>query len=284
MTALEKFCEISLARAVPEEIRIMTDYLRERHKGAAAILAYGSCIRGVAVSETLMDFYVLTESLADVSSNLLSRIGCALAPPNVYYAEVSGGSRAKYAVMPLSLFAKWMTRDTGNPYFWARFSQPSALVYARDENAKGNVISAIATALQTSFANARTLTSSHEALAIWAAGFGATYGTELRSEKTGRAKLIVETYPEYYREAAKFLVSEIPIHANQSLRRFAGKIWSVLRLTKAAFTFQGGADYIAWKIERHSGEKIVLSSWQRRHPVIAGVLLIGTLLRKGAVR
>ena len=284
MTALEKFCEISLARGVPEELRVMACYLREKHKGAVAILAYGSCIRGVAVSETLMDFYVLTENLVDVSSNLLSRIGCALAPPNVYYAEVNGDLRAKYALMPLSLFAKWVARDAGNPYFWARFSQPSALVYARDENAKGNVTSAIATALQTSFANAKALTSSQEALAIWTAGFNATYGTELRSEKANRAAQIVETYPEYYQEAAKFLVSEVPIRANQSRRRFTGKIWSVLRLAKAAFTFQGGADYIAWKIERHSGEKIVLSDWQRRHPVIAGVLLLRTLLRKGAVR
>ncbi len=63
-----------------------------------------------------------------------------------------------------------------------------------------------------------------------------------------------------------------------------GKGWSVLRLIKAAFTFQGGADYIAWKIERHSGEKIILTDWQRRHPIIAGLLLLPALLRKGAIR
>ena len=72
--------------------------------------------------------------------------------------------------------------------------------------------------------------------------------------------------------------------ASQTLRRLSGKGWSVLRLIKAAFTFQGGADYIVWKIERHSGEKIILTDWQRRHPVIAGLLLLPALLRKGAVR
>ena len=46
----------------------------------------------------------------------------------------------------------------------------------------------------------------------------------------------------------------------------------------------GGADYIVWKIERHSGEKIVLSPWQRRHPLLAAPLLLPRLLRRGAIR
>ncbi len=284
MDELEKFCGNSLAREVPGELRIMAEYLCEKHPGATAILAYGSCIRGVAASETLMDFYVLTENLDGVSSNMISRIGCALVPPNVYYAETGGNLRAKYAVLPLSLFAKWMTRETNNPYFWARFSQPCALVYARDDKARGEVTTAISNALRTSFANARALSQSPDAIEIWTAGFGATYATEFRSEKTGRAAEIVAAYPDYYQRAAGLLDNEKPVHSNQALRRFTGKLWSALRLIKAAFTFQGGADYIVWKIERHSGEKITLTDWQKRHPVIAGFMLLGTLLRRGAVR
>jgi hypothetical protein len=283
MTELETFCGISLARTVPEELRTMAKHLVEKHDDALAVLAYGSCIRGVSVSETLMDFYVLTETLGQVSSNMFSRMACAVVPPNVYYAEMNG-LRAKYAVLPLSLFAKWMRPTTGNPYFWARFSQPCALVFAKNSAAKAQVTAAIAQALQTSFANAKGLTSSHNAIAIWTAGFVATYGTEFRSEKTNRAALIVETYPDYYNNAAALMAGEKAIKANQILRRAKGKLWSALRLIKAGFTFQGGADYIVWKIERHSGEKIILTDWQRRHPIIAGFFLLGTLLRKGAVR
>jgi hypothetical protein len=75
-----------------------------------------------------------------------------------------------------------------------------------------------------------------------------------------------------------------PIHANWMLRRIAGKLWSAIRLVKAAFTFTGGADYLAWKIERHSGHRIELSDWQRRHPIIAGLALLPRLLKRGAVR
>ena len=47
---------------------------------------------------------------------------------------------------------------------------------------------------------------------------------------------------------------------------------SVLRLAKAAFTFAAGADYLAWKISRHSGIEVKLKPWQRRHPVLGALV------------
>ena len=285
--SVKEFCKASLARDVPPELRAMADVLRQRHPGAVAILAYGSCLRGVAAADTLMDFYVLTENFSGVSPNIINRVACCIVPPNVYYAEAEFAGqrlRAKYALLPSRLFAKWMAWETSNPYFWARFAQPSALVYARDDQIRDSVVASIGQALRTGFANARALTTETDALAIWTAGFSATYKTEFRSEKANRAAGIVTAAPDYYREAARLLASEAPIHANQTLRRLTGKGWSVLRLIKAAFTFQGGADYIVWKIERHSGEKIILTEWQKRHPIIAGLLLLPALLRKGAIR
>jgi len=285
--SVKEFCKASLARDVPLEIKAMADALRQRHQGAVAIIAYGSCLRGVAVADTLMDFYVLTENFSGVSPNIVSRVACCVVPPNVYYAETELGGqrlRAKYALLPLRLFAKWTARETSNPYFWARFAQPSALVYVRDDKFQDDVVTSISEALRTGFANAKALTAETDALAIWTAGFNATYQSEFRAEKTNRAASIVSAAPDYYRDAARLLAWEMPIHANQTLRRLTGKGWSVLRLIKAAFTFQGGADYIAWKIERHSGEKIILTDWQRKHPVIAGLLLLPALLRKGAIR
>ena len=285
--SVKEFCKASLAREVLPEIHAMADVLRRKHPGAVAVLAYGSCLRGIAVVNTLMDFYVLTENFSGVSPNIISRFTCCVVPPNVYYAEMEFAGqhlRAKYALLPLPQFSKWMSVRTSNPYFWARFSQPSALVYARDEKIQDEVIASISEALQTGFANAKSLTDETDALAIWIAGFNATYQSEFRSENANRAASIVSAAPDYYREAARLLASETPIHANQTLRRLMGKGWSLLRLIKAAFTFQGGADYIVWKIERHSGEKIILTDWQRGHPIIAGLLLLPALLRRGAIR
>jgi len=67
-------------------------------------------------------------------------------------------------------------------------------------------------------------------------------------------------------------------------RRIEGKALSVLRLAKASATFAGGADYIAWKINRHAKTEIRLKPWQRRHPLLAAVTLLPRLIRSGAVR
>lgn len=56
--------------------------------------------------------------------------------------------------------------------------------------------------------------------------------------------------------------------------RRAGKPLNILRLVRAAGTFEGAARYGAWKIERHTGVAVPLSPWAERHPVLAapGVL------------
>ena len=58
----------------------------------------------------------------------------------------------------------------------------------------------------------------------------------------------------------------------------------MLRLAKASATYAGGADYIAWKINRHAGTDIELKPWQRRHPLLGAISLLPKLLRSGAIR
>ena len=67
-------------------------------------------------------------------------------------------------------------------------------------------------------------------------------------------------------------------------RRLEGKALSVVRLAKASATFAGGADYIAWKINRHAGTDIQLKPWQRRWPLLAAITLLPKLLKSGAIR
>lgn len=279
MAHLENLVAAALKHPVPPEISAMANHVRGLHAGVVVVLAYGSCLRGVATTQSLIDLYVLTAGLKGVSPNPLSRWACALVPPNVYYAECEFDGqryRAKYAVLPLTLFARWMT--AGNPYFWARFSQPASLLFATDEQA---TIAAITQAVRTMYGYALGLAL----VDPWAAGFTATYATELRAEtSTSRAASLVAANADYYTRAASLMAGVAPIKANWRCRRITGKLWSIARLAKAAFTFTGGADYIVWKIERHSGEKIELSDWQRRHPVVIGLILLPRLLKRGAVR
>lgn len=286
--SLETFVAKALDREVPREIAAMAASLRDGlGSGVVAILAYGSCLRGVAASESLIDLYVLTRSLQSMPASAMARFACRVIPPNVYYAECpfEGATlRCKYAMLPLDQFAEWMTRRTSNPYFWARFAQPSALIYAADAEVKARVIAAISDAVATAYGNARGIAGGGDPLNVWQRLFENTYRTELRSERTGRARDLLLADRDYYETIAAVARDATPIDANWLLRRMTGRAWSVARLVKAAFTFSGGADYLAWKIERHSGHKLDLTDWQRRHPVLASITLLPKLLRKGAVR
>ncbi len=287
-SALAALIAQALDRPLSRDVLAVVDHIRTRHMGVVAILAYGSCLRGANALETLIDLYVLVGRDADVSANPLSRLAARLVPPNVYYAEtVEGGRalRAKYAVMSLPAFTQRMRPETSNPYFWARFSQPAALVYASDEASRHSVTNALTDAVTTMYGAALATAPAESApLDIWRRGFEETYRTELRPEAAGRAGEIVAANAAFYAEAARLLGRPSVAAVSWPQRRLAGKALSVARLMKAAFTFEGGASYAAWKIERHSGERIVLTPWQHRHPVLAGIMLLPRLLRRGAVK
>ncbi|RME68859.1 MAG: hypothetical protein D6782_00610 [Alphaproteobacteria bacterium] len=68
------------------------------------------------------------------------------------------------------------------------------------------------------------------------------------------------------------------------LRALQGRGLHLARLVKAAFTFDGGIDYLAWKIARHSGVAVAIKPWHRRHPLLAGLWLFAYLRLKGAFR
>ena len=290
--------ERSCAMQLSAPVAAMAGHLRALHgPGVLAIVAYGSCLRGTPVSDTLIDYYLLTETPAAITTNRLSALGLKLVPPNVYHAylEVDGQSlQAKYACLTLAVFARKMHHQTTNPYFWARFSQPCAIAYTRDAAARSMLLESLATGVTTMARICAAMARpGDDAITLWARGYGQTYRTELRSEATSRALEITRSNAAWYEAVTPVVLGQnwrsttraasgTPL--NWPARRRKGKLLSVLRLVKAAFTFNGGADYIAAKISRHSGVTVTLKPWQRRHPVLAALVLLPGLLRKGAVR
>jgi hypothetical protein len=299
---LETIVARSAGEPVAPEIGVLAEAMRARHApGAVAVIAYGSSLRGIGLTDTLIDLYVLTDSPAAVSPNRLARLGCRLVPPNVHYGEArhkdgdgNGDGdvalRAKYAVLPLDQFARKMGQGVANPYFWARFAQPCRIVWVRDEEVRGKLVAALAQAVRTMITASLPLgRPGDDALDLWRRGLAETYRTELRPEPGDRAGGIVAANAAYYRAVTEAVLGPEWVAGNVppvgwGRRRFAGKGLSVLRLVKAGFTFEGGADYVAWKIARHSGERIEVKPWQRRHPVLGALWLLPGLLRRGALR
>ena len=209
-----------------------------------------------------------------------------LIPPNVFYFE-QDGLVAKYAVLSEADFAR-VAGASGSVSVWARFAQPSRLVWAADEAAHEQVIEAVAKPRRPCLRR-RGRVRGEEPLALWRRAFALTYSAELRAERKGRASSVVDLDPERYREFAKrpgdrWSTPRVRARQRAGGGGSEGEGTVRARLAKASLTFAGGADYIAWKINRHAGADIQLKPWQRRHPLLAGLSLLPRLLRSGAVR
>jgi hypothetical protein len=63
-----------------------------------------------------------------------------------------------------------------------------------------------------------------------------------------------------------------------------GSILFVLRILRNGLIFEGGVDYVMWKIERHSGVKVDRSWRERRFPLLGLGAELWRLYRRGAIR
>jgi hypothetical protein len=260
--------------------------IAEKHGPAAkAVLFYGSCLREKQLDGLMLDFYLIVSDYRAAYGKAWLAAANRLIPPNVFYFE-HDGLVAKYAVLSEADFHRLCGAETSSVSVWARFAQPSRLVWVAGETAGDRAVQAVARAAPTLLAAARPR-AEEEPLALWRRAFALTYSAELRAERKGRAASVVDLDPQRYErftEPALAAARSMKPHGSWAWRRIEGKSLSVLRLAKASLTFAGGAEYIAWKINRHAGTDIELKPWQRRHPLLAGISLLPRLLRSGAVR
>ncbi len=289
MTALRALVAEELAQPVLPEVTGMAAAIAAIHGDAScAVLFYGSCLREARLDGLMLDFYLIVSDYPSAYPKRWLATANRLIPPNVF-PFAKDGLAAKFAVLSEADFLALNKADADTVSVWARFAQPSRLVWAKDEAARDRAIDAVSQAAPALFSLARPLAATHEPLTVWHEGFARTYQCELRAEKTTRSGSIVDADPDRYRRFGEV----IPLTTTMT-RPAAERIWrklrsrgkraSVLRLAKAAFTFSGGIDYLAWKINRHAGTQIEITPWQRRHPLIAAIFLVPKLLRQGAVR
>jgi hypothetical protein len=290
MTAAAELRELvagELGRAVDPRVSDIASAIAAEHGAASrAVLFYGSCLREERLDELMLDFYLIVSDYAAAYPKRWLAVANRLIPPNVFYFE-KDGLAAKYAVLSEPDFYRLNGPETSSVSVWARFAQPARLVWASGEEARGRAIDAVARAAPTLLAAAGER-NGEAPLDRWRRAFALTYSAELRAERKGRGQSVVdqdrERYERFSGPAIAAIPPAIPKQASWPWRRIEGKALSVARLAKASLTFAGGADYIAWKINRHAGAEIQLKPWQRRHPLLAGITLLPRLLRSGAVR
>ncbi|QIK78450.1 hypothetical protein G7077_05580 [Sphingomonas piscis] len=287
MYDLRGLVEQELLQPVQPKVASMAVAIAGQHPGAArAVLFYGSCLRERQFDGLMLDFYLIVSSYRQAYAKRWLATANRLIPPNVFYFE-HDRLVAKYAVLSEADFHRLNGPETGSVSVWARFAQPSRLVWTSSEQAKAHAIDAVSRAVPTLFAAAGEV-AGEPLLDRWRRAFALTYSAELRAERKGRAASVVDSDPDRYRRFGEAAQLERPANAAKQpswrRRRLEGKALSVARLAKASATFAGGIDYIAWKINRHAGTTIEIKPWQRRWPLLAALSLAPRLLRAGAVR
>jgi len=300
--------------AVPDGAHALARALLARHGGAVqAILLYGSCYRRGDDRDALVDLYLLVDSYRAVHGAGLAAVANRLLPPSVYLLEAPLGERllrAKYAVLTLDALERSTGRRAFHSYFWGRFAQPTALLYARSDAVAARVRAACAEAVATFVARVvPMLPPEFDAQMLWQQGLLLSYRAELRAERADSVLALYAAAPAHYAGLARAALARtsfvattagagetvryrVHLPAGARLRgrlgwwgrRGLGKILSALRLVKGLFTFQGGPDYILWKIRRHSGVAVDVPPRARRHPLLAAWAVAWRLYRRRAFR
>jgi len=277
---------VALAAPVGDEVRAFAARLGEA-ASALVVLFYGSNLRTGSL-EGVLDFYVLLPG--PVEKGIWPRVS--------YHEWECGGVmlRAKVATMTLATFRAAAAGEMLDTTIWARFVQPSALAWRRDEAAAKQARDAVAGAAITAARLAVALgPESGPAEDYWRSLFRATYAAEFRVEKAGREESILAANRDHFAgllplalnaagvdfvQQGDVLRPAMPAPQRSRIQRWwrkrqrLGKPYNLARLVRASTTFDGAARYAAWKIERHTGVAVEITPWRERHPVLAapGVL------------
>lgn len=308
-TQLLDLVAAELSRPLTPGVGTFGEHLVRGRTGALAVLFYGSTLR-TGDLDGLLDYYIIVDHLSNWHDNRLAALANGWLPPNVSYETFDHAGkplRAKVAVLSLAQFQRGMRNESFDTTLWARFAQPVGLVWARDIDARRSIESVIGEAIINAAHWAAILGPEHgTAGQYWSELFRHTYAAELRVEGAStRSKSLIDHEIDRYTRllplAWRCAGLDFTLRSQRltprltdrdrrqgrrawALRHRLGKPLNMARLLKATFTFRNGADYVAWKVERHSGYKLELNDWQRKHPLLAAPVVLWKLRRNRVIR
>jgi hypothetical protein len=309
LSVVRQRASLPAASAVTE----LADTARARYgQCVQAVLFYGSCLRSGDDRGGMVDLYVVVDRYRHAYRSRVWAFLNKLLPPNVFYLEIPTDERvvrAKYAVLSLADLESGVSPDWFHSYLWGRFAQPTALLYAAGPETAERVHAALGQAVVTFLTRVMPcLPEEFDVKDLWLKGLSLSYRAELRAERPEKLIGLYQAASDYYEKVTAAALPALPFpveplegagrrHASRisfahrmvcrtawKLRSFQGKVLSLLRLLKGAFTFAGGLDYLLWKIERHSGVTIEVPPRLRQRPIAAVCVLAWRLYRKGGFR
>src|SRR3954453_21807825 len=177
MTELRALVAEELSLPVDRRVAGVAEAIAAKHASAArAVLFYGSCLRERELEGRMLDFYLIVSDYRAAYSKRWLALANRLIPPNVFYFE-NAGLAAKYAVLSEGDFYRLNGPETSSVSVWARFAQPSRLVWAANKAARDRAVAAVSRAAPTLLA-AAVPRDGEQPLDLWRRAFGLTYSAE----------------------------------------------------------------------------------------------------------
>ena len=284
--------------------RFLEDILEKYGDSVEAVLLYGSWLRGER--DTLPDFYVILKDYRQLPT-LWQRTANKILEPNVYQlilVESDSKCSAKYATVSMRSLEEKITNGF-HPYLWARFSQPSKILYTKSKVVLDTLNALMHhSAIRMMEEVLGMLPPAFTSRCMWKTALTLTYASELRAENPSKINSLIDHYESYFEsrvlENSNALgLIEVTKHewtfhcSNQfrfksrlrwKVRKTLGVLLSVARLLKATSTFNQPLQYLLWKIERHTGIKENATELQLKHPLIFSWPLLWKLYRKGGFK
>ena len=285
------------------------NYFLEHFEGIAGIYMYGSMLNPVLSTPTSFpDFYIIVDDYKRFYKSSIHTLINGVLPPNSYFLKLNDHGTpmpCKYCVLDTRALEHTTRHPQLKDFFIAgRLAKRIGILYVKDQALLSGFLETIYTAMQFNVRFALSEIEGDFTLDDFIIHLlGLSYRAEIRTETEDKVISLYNSEKDFYRKIyAVFLEQEaslgtIMIHGDryETVRPYFTKGYTtgfmkharkraVYRWPKSIYTFSNYVDYLELKIERTTGERLELSKWDRRFPLVFGWRHLFKLLKKKALR
>ncbi len=284
-------------------------YFLGRFDGIACIYMYGSMLNPLVSTPTSFpDFYIIVDDYRQFYKSGIHTALNKVLPPNSYFLKLDDQGTpmpCKYCVLDSRALGRTTHYPGIRDFFIAgRLAKRIGILYVRDRDFLSDFLGTVYTAMRFNVMFALSEMTSPFTLDEFIIHLlGLSYRAEIRTETGDKVLSLYNSEKEFYQTVYRLFLDQEVSEGNLGLRdgRYAtvkpqftqaytrrfmshARKRAVYRWPKSIYTFSDYVGYLKLKIERTTGEPLVLSKWDRRFPLIFGWRHLFRLIKKKALR
>lgn len=288
---------------------LFLNYFNEYFNGIECIFMYGSMLNPkLSTPTSFPDFYIIVNNYKTFYRSNVHAILNKVLPPNSYFLKLEKNGLSlpsKYCVLDTQDLYKTTHYPVLKDFFIAgRLAKRIGILYVKDETFLSQFLDAVYNAMYFNVMFAISEIEHAFSLEEFIIHLlGLSYRAEVRTETQEKIISLYNSEKLFYQRLyGLFLEQEIstgrikvnngsfttikPYFTKQYINKLIkqSRRRAVYRWPKSIYTFSDYVGYLELKIERTTGEKLKLSKWDRRFPLIFGWRHLFRLIKKKAVR